>query len=105
MKNENTTFACNPSALDQEQRARYAVLTKQLFSARRDIRELSDGYEVGFAADSQTIKGLAEFITYERLCCPFLNFEMAVKGEDLSLKLTGAEGVKGFLKTELKLNV
>lgn len=104
MENENTIFACNPSALDTEQRARYTVLIKELFSARREIRELPDGYTVEFAADSQTIKDAAEFITYERLCCPFLTFEMKVEGENLSLKLIGAEGVKEFLKAELKLN-
>ncbi|MDQ3748973.1 MAG: MerR family DNA-binding protein [Acidobacteriota bacterium] len=43
---------------------------------------------------------VAEFITYERLCCPFFNFEMAVEGENLSLRLKGKEGVKEFIKME-----
>lgn len=103
MKNKETIFACNPAALDKEQRARYAVLTKQLFAARRDVRELPDGYAVGFSANPQTIKDAAEFITYERLCCPFLNFEMVINGGDLSLRLKGSEGVTDFLRAELDL--
>lgn len=65
MKNDKTIFACNPSALDKEQWARYKVLTKQLFSSGRKISELPDGCTVSFQADSQTIKDTAEFITYE----------------------------------------
>ena len=104
MKNEKTIFACNQSALDKEQRARYTVLTKQLFSSRRKVSELPDGCTVSFKADSQTIKDTAEFITSERLCCPFLNFELAVEGENLQLRLKGAEDVKEFLKAELGMN-
>lgn len=104
MKNEKTIFACNPLALDKEQRARYTVFTKQLFSSGREVSELPDGYRVSFQAASQTIKDTAEFITYERLCCPFLNFEMAVEGENLQLQMKGADGVKEFLKAELGMN-
>ena len=101
MKKEETIFACNPAAMDKEQRARYSVLTKRLFASKKEIQELTDGYAVGFSANPQTIKDAAEFITYERLCCPFLNFEMAIEGENLSLRLKGEEGVKKFLKSEL----
>ena len=104
MKKEETVFACNPSAMDKEQRARYSVLTKQLFATGKEIQELPDGYAVRFSANPQTIKDAAEFIAYERLCCPFLNFELAVEGENLQLRLKGAEGVKEFLKTELGMN-
>lgn len=103
MKKEETIFACNPSAMNKEQRARYSVLTKQLFASKTGIQELPDGYAVGFSANPQTIKDAAEFITYERLCCPFLNFEMTVEGENLSLRLKGEEGVKEFLKAELRM--
>lgn len=91
--------------MDNEQRARYSVLTKQLFASKKEVQELSDGYAVNFPANSQIIKDVAEFISYERLCCPFLNLEMAVEGENLSLRLKGAEGVKDFLNFELNLSV
>ena len=103
MKKEETVFACNLSALDKEQRLRYSVLSKQLFSSKQEIKELPDGFAVGFSANPQTIKDAAEFITYERLCCPFLNFELAIVGENLELRLKGAKGVKEFLKAELRI--
>jgi len=47
----------------------------------------------------------AEFITLERLCCPFLTLALEVERErgPLWLKLTGREGVKPFLRAELGL--
>ncbi len=100
MNNEETVFACNPSALDKEQRARYGVVTKQLIATKQEVNELADGYAFHFPANQQTIKDVTEFITYERLCCPFLNFEMAVEGENLLLRLKGKEGIKEFIKME-----
>jgi hypothetical protein len=100
MKNEEIVYACNPYALDKEQRARYGNLTKQLIAGKQAVNELSDGYEIRYPANPQNIKDVAEFITYERLCCPFLNFEMAVEAENLFLRLKGGEGVKEFIKME-----
>ncbi len=100
MNKEEAVFACNPSALDREQRARYGVLIKQLTAAKQEVNELADGYALRYPANPQTIKDVAEFVAYERLCCPFLNFEMAVEGENLSLRLKGKEGVKEFIKAE-----
>jgi len=45
----------------------------------------------------------AEFVSLEKLCCPFLNFEITVEAENGSvwLKLTGREGVKAFVREEI----
>lgn len=42
----------------------------------------------------------------ERLCCPFLNFQLEVNGKhkDWWLSLTGPEGVKDFLDAEFALS-
>jgi hypothetical protein len=100
MNGKETVFACNMSALDKEQRERYSVLAKQLIADKQAVEELSDGYALRYTANTQSIKDVAEFVTYERLCCPFLNFEMRVEGENLSLRLKGKEGVKEFIKIE-----
>ena len=46
--------------------------------------------------DSETFRNAAEFVTYERLCCPFFAFELEVEKENgaMWLKLRGREGVK-----------
>jgi hypothetical protein len=44
-----------------------------------------------------------EFISLERLCCPFLGFALEVEPESgpVWLRLTGREGVKAFVREEV----
>jgi hypothetical protein len=46
------------------------------------------------------ISRIAEFISNERLCCPFLNFTLNVVSihEPVSLSLTGPLGTQEFLR-------
>jgi hypothetical protein len=46
---------------------------------------------------------LAEFISLEKLCCPFLSFVVDVEreGGPVWLRLTGREGVKAFIREEI----
>lgn len=95
-------FACNVAGLTTEQRQRYKVLIEKLESTKREVRELADGYAIQFPMDATIIQDLAEFITYERLCCPFFDLEIAAEreGGPVWLRLRGREGVKEFIRTE-----
>ena len=77
--------------------------SRELFSRLEEIRELTDGYEFRLADDPHTITRLAEFISLERLCCPFLNFALDIKPErgPVWLRLSGREGVKAFIREEI----
>jgi hypothetical protein len=46
---------------------------------------------------------LAEWIGNERLCCPFFDFDLRVgdASAPMSLKISGPEGVKQFIRAEL----
>jgi len=108
LENKVTTespIACNMAALSDEQRERIMVLIKQIRAAGPEVRELADGYSLRLPAESAMIKDTAEWITLERLCCPFFRFEMEVEPEDgaMWVRLTGREGVKAFTKLELGL--
>jgi type IV pilus biogenesis protein CpaD/CtpE len=98
-------IACNMGALSDEQRKRILVLVKQFRAAGQEVRELPDGYALRLPAESAMIKDVAEWITLERLCCPFFHFETEVEQEGgaMWVRLTGREGVKGFTKLELGL--
>lgn len=69
------------------------------------LEELSNGYAVRFAYDAGLALELAEFMTLERRCCPFLTLavELEASGGPMRLKLTGEDGVKPFLVAELGL--
>lgn len=102
---EEQPFACNMAAMNKEQRVRYTELTKQLFSSKQEIKELTDGYAFRFAASAENIKNAAEFIAFERLCCPFFDFNLTVEKNNgfLWLKLSGGEGIKEFIKSEFRI--
>jgi hypothetical protein len=95
-------FACNVAGISAERRPRYMALAKKLVGAKQEIRELEDGYAFRFATDESTIQDLAEFIMYERQCCPFFDLEMVVEreGGPAWLRLRGRDGVKEFIRTE-----
>jgi hypothetical protein len=99
---KETPFACNVAALSAEQRQRYMALIKKLRGGTQEVRELADGYAFRFSEESTTVQDLAEFIVYERLCCPFFDFELAVEreGGPVWLRLRGREGVKQFIRIE-----
>lgn len=98
-------FACNVSGLTDEQRQRWMALIMKLGSSKQEVRELADGYAFRFSVDSSTIQDLAEFIVYERLCCPFFDLELAVEreGGPAWLRLRGREGVKEFIRSEFRI--
>jgi hypothetical protein len=79
-------------------------VTTQLVKTIQSIREVQKGYEFVFPNESQYISGIAEFITNERLCCPFLDFGLNVKSNDpsISLSLTGPVGTQEFLRAEFE---
>ena len=98
-------FICDLTAMDTEQRERHRVVAQHLHGAIQEVRELPDGYALRFPVEPSTVFMAAEFITLERLCCPFLTLALEVERErgPLWLKLTGREGVKPFLRAELGL--
>lgn len=100
-----TVFVCNMNALDKRQRERYDRITRTLKGAREELRELKDGYAFRFKCDAQLILGVAEFIVYERLCCPFFDFELSVEngGGSLWLRLRGQENIKEFIRSEFNI--
>ena len=100
-----TQFFCDLAAMNTEQRERYRGVTQHMRAATPVIEELADGYVLRFGMDSSLCLTVAEFMTLERLCCPFLDLtlEVAREGGPMQLKLTGSEGVKPFLRAELGL--
>jgi len=102
MGNE-TPFMCRLGALDRAQRERYEALGKQLRASIEEVKELPNGYAFRLPAASSTILSVAEWVTFERLCCPFFTFALEIEGDGspLWLRMTGREGVKEFMRSEL----
>ncbi len=99
-------FVCNMTELNEAQRARHHLIARELLLSVQELRELPDGYALRLPTDSSFILLAAEFITLERLCCPFFNFELQVEGAGGAtwLCLSGEEGIKPFIREEFGFN-
>jgi hypothetical protein len=86
------------------QRETHIQTTNQLIQAVQRVQEVEDGYEFLFPNETELISSIAEFISGERLCCPFLNFTLTVVSKDqpISLSLAGPVGTQEFLRAEFE---
>jgi hypothetical protein len=91
------------TAMAPEQRAPHLANAKALFNRVQEIRELDNGFAFRLQDSAELLANLGEFVTLERLCCPFFGFTIEVEPEGgaVWLKLTGREGVKPFIKAEI----
>ncbi len=95
-------IACNLKAISSAERPRYNDLMKSLRASVRERTEHSDGYAFKLDGGAISLKEVAEWISMERLCCPFLSFQLSASGNqaDWMLTLTGPRGAKAILQEE-----
>lgn len=97
-------FACDMSAMAPAERHEHIATLKAVFVAVQEIREHDDGYAFRLPNEEEMVMQVAAFLAKERLCCPFFGFRMEIEPEGGSLWLTlmGREGVKTFIKAEIR---
>ena len=100
---KETPLACDFTALNDRQRARYRLLRETIGGSVQDIEQLDHGLRIGFAPTDELITRLAEFVSLERLCCPFLRLTIDVEPRpgSVRLSLTGPSGTRELLSMEL----
>ena len=93
-------IACNVTPFSPTQRERWQELGKNWRTSVHEIRELPDGYALRIPTDAASVMAAAEWMTLDRLCCPFLTFTLEIgrEGGAVWLRLTGREGVKSFMQ-------
>lgn len=82
---------------------RRTAALEPLFRLAIETKPLPDGYAFQFPGSDSVIARLFQFIEVERQCCPFFQFELSFAPQNgpVWLKLTGEEGVKAFIESEL----
>jgi hypothetical protein len=103
---ETSSFYCNLKALSVKERARHMLLTLEIERARVETIELANGFAFRFQDGTVSLANLAEWVSAERKCCPFFDFEIELQGNNgpLWLKLRGKDGVKTFMQSEFGLH-
>jgi hypothetical protein len=99
----DSPLACDMSAIESNQREQHIATAQHLFRALIDIQELPDGYAFRLPNEPDILLKAVQFISLEKLCCPFLGFTIEVEpeGGPVWLRLTGREGVKAFIREEV----
>jgi hypothetical protein len=99
---DTSELICNLEAIPKESRKTHQETAHYLITeARLEIKELTDGYAFKFPA---TAYGrITEYIANERLCCPFLTFEVIISADQgpIWLYLRGDEHIKAFLSAAI----
>jgi hypothetical protein len=100
--NSEPGLICNMGVFTPLEREAHIELTNQLIQAIQHVHEVENGYEFIFPNETELISKIGDFISAERLCCPFLKFTLIVmsSGEPISLSLTGPDGTQEFLRAE-----
>jgi hypothetical protein len=95
-------LACNIQAIPQGLRPLHQANTKRIFTAVLEVQELSTGYALRLPNETDLLQSIMNFISYERLCCPFFRFKLEVEPEQgpIWFSLTGASDIKAFLQGE-----
>lgn len=102
-KNKSGELTCKLTTPELQERKRtvLASLKTQII----DKKELINGYAFKFPGSDKILDELLEFIKTERECCDFFVFNFSISGDksEAWLALTGPEGSKDFIETELGL--
>jgi len=100
--NQTLSLSCKLTSPELQHRKKTVISNlKQLLLEKQ---ELADGYRYRFAGNDSMIDLVTDFIKTERLCCDFFHFNLAVSSDNtLWLTITGPEGAKSFIATELEL--
>lgn len=99
MKDNTKPVVCKLTSPEMQQRKNEVI--QSLKAKLKDKKELDDGYYYTFAGTDAMIDEITAFIKSERQCCDFFTFNMLVEDDLVILSVTGPEGVKDFVKTEL----
>ena len=101
---KQSPLVCDLTALNEAERREHVRVSEEMFAALQELKELRDGYGFRLPATAEMLQTVVTFIARERRCCPFYDFTVKVEreGGPLWLHLTGREGVKEFVRREMK---
>jgi hypothetical protein len=89
---EELTIACCLSS--EELRRREATLIAQFKSIIGEVEEVQNGYAFRMPGDSKSLAIIADLMSAERECCPFLTFQLLAEPKlgPFVLRVTGPAG-------------
>lgn len=92
-------IACDLTRLDETGRRREGELLRRFRGIFSDATWTGAGYRFAVPSDPATLAELGELLALERLCCPFLRWELSVTAEERAhLHVSGPGDAREFLE-------
>jgi citrate lyase synthetase len=99
MSKEAVSVTCKLTTPELQERKKTVIAEVKKLVVKRD--ETTNGVRYLFNDSDSTIDLLTNFIKTERLCCSFFEFNLVVDQGFVTLELTGPEGTKDFIESEI----
>lgn len=101
MSKETVSVTCKLTTPELQERKKTVIAEVKKLVVQRV--EVTNGVRYSFNDSDSTIDLLTNFIKTERLCCSFFEFNLVVGQSEgfVTLELTGPEGTKDFIESEI----
>ena len=101
MSKENVSVTCKLTTPELQEREKTVIAEIKILVVKRV--ETTNGVRYSFNDSDSTIDLLANFIKTERVCCSSFEFNLVVGQSEgfVTLELTGPEGTKDFIESEI----
>ena len=88
-----------------EMQTRKATVLESLCKQILEQKELENGYAFRFEGTDNVMDEIISFVKTERQCCGFFTFNLSIKDNKnfIWLELSGPQGAKAFITTEMGL--
>jgi hypothetical protein len=83
-------IACDLGRLGEPERRRERELLARFRGFARAAARNGASIRYDLPTDAATLAAVGELLAYERLCCPFLGFELRVTAEAAHLEISGS---------------
>ena len=101
MSPEDVAFACDLSRLSPAERERERVLLGAFKRGVVRVEESDAGWKFHLPASQEFLREVGELLALERLCCPFLEFQLEVGAAELAvIHVFGRAGAKPVIAAE-----
>lgn len=96
---DTTALVCKLTS--EEQMKRSEELRATVFKKYEKINETADAVELIYSDSKKNAPMLVEFITTERVCCPFFTFDLKFlpNSDKVSLTIGGSPKIKEMIKS------
>jgi len=96
---ESRPLACDMSALSRDERQRYDTLRSRVLATVESVTATAESFQFRLGS-AVTAQDVAEWMSLEHRCCPFLTIALTIRSDDTWVELGGSAAIKDFLREE-----